>query len=50
MTFIIPIYVFKIPEGTIDISHWKSVVEAESKFKIKVCQKLTEDHVRPRHF
>ncbi|CAH1708738.1 unnamed protein product [Aphis gossypii] len=40
----------QIPEGTVDVLHWKAVVEADSKFQIKVCNKLTIDHVQPRHF
>lgn len=40
----------QVPEGIVDILHWKAVVKADSKLQIKVCSKLTEDHVQPRHF
>ncbi|CAH1732408.1 unnamed protein product [Aphis gossypii] len=40
----------QVPEGTVDVLHWKAVVEADSKFQIKVCNKLTIDNVQPRYF
>lgn len=41
---------FQVPKGQVDILHWKAVVKADSKLQIKVCSKLTQDHVQPRYF
>ncbi|KAL5237829.1 hypothetical protein ACI65C_005239 [Semiaphis heraclei] len=40
----------QVPEGVVDLFHWKAVVKADSKLQIKVFSKLTQDHIQPRHF
>ncbi|KAL5239218.1 hypothetical protein ACI65C_006628 [Semiaphis heraclei] len=40
----------QVPKGVVDLFHWKAVVKADSKLQIKVCSKLTQDHIQPRHF
>lgn len=39
---------FQISKGQVDL-YWNAVVKADSKLQIKVCSKLTQDHVQP-HF
>lgn len=38
------------PDGLVKFDHWKSLVEYDESKHIKLCYKLTKDHLYPQHF
>jgi len=46
----IKLFLFKCLDGVVKFNYWKYLVEHDESSHIKLCYKLTKDHLYPQHF